>query len=294
MAELIRLNEKTYYLNARTRIGFVRLANNGVCVIDSGIDEAAGLEILSVVKENGWTLETLVNTHGHADHVGGNRVLQEETGCRILARGIDADMARDTLINPSLLYGGHPGKDLNGRFFYAAPSAVKDLNLSPELLPEGLKMLPLSGHAADMIGLLCEDGTAFIGDALCGERALSKNPFPFVYDPDAALRSLDFLLTVEAKIFVSSHLDPTSDIRPLVKLNREAIVNAKERILDALKTPLCFDALLKNLLDGADMTLDFSQYALVGSTVRSYLTSLREEGLIRPLFEDNILLWEKE
>ena len=293
MSKLIRLTEKTYYLDAKTKIGFYRLDETNVCVIDSGIDDAAGKGILAVLDERGWNLDTLINTHGHADHVGGNRVLQKATGCRILARGIEADMARDTLVNPSLLWGGHPGADLHGRFFYAASSDVKDINFTPEYLPDGLQILPLPGHAADMIGLLTDDGVAFLGDALCDERVLIKNPFPFFYDPDAAFGTLAFLETLKADSFVPSHGEVLSDIRPLIELTREAIGEIKRRILGALDTPLCFEELLKVLLDAAGMRLDFPQYALIGSTVRSFLTSLRGEGKIVPLFEENRLLWKK-
>jgi hypothetical protein len=37
--------------------------------------------------------------------------------------------------------------------------------------------------------------------------------------------------------------------------------------------------------------MNFEQYALVGSTVKSYLTWLKENGRVEPVFEDSLLLW---
>ena len=39
--------------------------------------------------------------------------------------------------------------------------------------------------------------------------------------------------------------------------------------------------------------MNFEQYVLVGSTVRSYLAWLKDEGRIRAEFSDNMLLWRR-
>jgi len=40
--------------------------------------------------------------------------------------------------------------------------------------------------------------------------------------------------------------------------------------------------------------MTFEQYALVGSTVRSYLSWLKDNDRIGVRFENNMLLWEKK
>jgi hypothetical protein len=49
---------------------------------------------------------------------------------------------------------------------------------------------------------------------------------------------------------------------------------------------------LKALFDRYGLTMNFEQYALVGSTVRSYLTWLKEAGRLRAKFVDNRLLFQ--
>ena len=39
--------------------------------------------------------------------------------------------------------------------------------------------------------------------------------------------------------------------------------------------------------------MNFERYALAGSTVRSYLSWLKEGGGLRVFFENNALLWAK-
>ena len=42
-----------------------------------------------------------------------------------------------------------------------------------------------------------------------------------------------------------------------------------------------------------ELKMDFQQYALVGSTVRSYLSWLKETGRLEAFFENEMLLWKR-
>ncbi len=63
------------------------------------------------------------------------------------------------------------------------------------------------------------------------------------------------------------------------------------KIQSILKTPMCFEMLLKQIFDEYVLTMDFEQYVLVGSTVRSYLSWLKDTGKIEATFKDNLLKW---
>ena len=58
-------------------------------VIDPG-DEAD--RILMVLAEAGLTVKTIINTHGHFDHVGANQRMKEVTGAELLIHSLDAPM----------------------------------------------------------------------------------------------------------------------------------------------------------------------------------------------------------
>ena len=83
--ELIQIGEKTYYIKNPTNIGVYKVDENNVYIIDSGNDKDAGKKILKIIEENNWKIKGIINTHSNADHIGGNKVIQDRTGCEILA-----------------------------------------------------------------------------------------------------------------------------------------------------------------------------------------------------------------
>lgn len=56
-------------------------------VVDPGGSES---KILAAVKEMGLTIDYIITTHGHPDHVCGNRIIQEATGAKIVMHEDDA------------------------------------------------------------------------------------------------------------------------------------------------------------------------------------------------------------
>ena len=89
MYELIQVSENSYYIQSPAKIGLVKLNEKEVCLIDSGNDKDAGRKIRKILDANGWKLTAIYNTHSNADHIGGNKYLQGQTGCKIYAPGID-------------------------------------------------------------------------------------------------------------------------------------------------------------------------------------------------------------
>lgn len=50
---------------------------------------------------------------------------------------------------------------------------------------------------------------------------------------------------------------------------------------------------LQKLFTDCGLTMNFEQYVLVGSTVRSYLAWLKDSGRLDAQFEQNMLLWRQ-
>ena len=63
--------------------------------------------------------------------------------------------------------------------------------------------------------------------------------------------------------------------------------------MSLLSSPLTFDELLKGVFDKYSLTLSMGQYSLVGSTLRSYISYLWDEGRIEPEINDNLMKWKK-
>jgi len=289
MFELIQLTERTYYINSPTNIGLVRLEDNNVCLIDSGNDKDAGRKVRQILDANGWQLTAIYNTHANADHIGGNKYLQSQTGCKIYAPGIDCAVTRFPILEPAFLYGGYPCKDLRHKFLLAQESDAAPL--TDDALPEGFQTLRLPGHFFDMVGFRTPDDVVFLADCLSSREILDKYQIGFVYDVDAYLKTLEAVKAMQAKIFVPSHTPVMEEIAPLAQYNIDKVNEIAETVLSLCASPICFEQLLQKLFAEFGLTMNFEQYVLVGSTVRSYLAWLKDAGRLSAAFENNLMLW---
>lgn len=96
---------------------------------------------------------------------------------------------------------------------------------------------------------------------------------------------------MEAALFVPSHAEAAADVRELVRYNRAKVHEVAARLLDICRDPLPFEQILSQLFQFCGLTMSFEQYALVGSTVRSYLAWLRDSGRVEVGIRENLLLW---
>ena len=85
MYELIQISDTSYYLKDYINVGLIKTGPDTVCLIDSGNRPDTGESIAKILDGKGWKLETILNTHCHADHIRGNHFLQKNTGCKIYA-----------------------------------------------------------------------------------------------------------------------------------------------------------------------------------------------------------------
>ena len=289
MFELNQVGERSYYINCSAKIGIYKANDTEVYLIDSGNDKDAGRKIRKILSENGWSLKGIINTHSNADHIGGNKYLQQQTGCKIFADGIEAAFTKYPLLEPSFLYGGYPCKDLRHKFLLASESDVCEITDAD--FPKELEVIPLRGHFFDMIGIRTPDNVVFLADCISSKSTLEKYQISFIYNIAEYLNTLDKVETMEAAMFVPAHSDVTNNIKSVVQLNRQKVFDISNDIQSILKTPMCFEELLKRLFDEYGLTMNFEQYVLVGSTVRSCLSWLKDNGKIRAAFTDNLLMW---
>ena len=291
MYELIQVSERDYYIQSPAKIGLIRLNDNEVCLIDSGNDKDARRKIRQILNANGWQLTAVYNTHSNADHIGGNQYLQKQTGCRIYAPGIDCAFTRHPILEPSFLYGGFPCKDLRHKFLMAQESDAQDL--TSDVLPDGFQMIPLPGHFFDMVGFRTPDDTVYLADCLSSRETLEKYQIGFIYDVAAYLKTLEMVKEMQAKMFIPAHAVACEEIATLAQYNIDKVMEIAEKIVDICEQPLCFELILQKLFADYGLDMNFEQYVLVGSTVRSYLAWLKATNRLNGFFENNMLLWRR-
>lgn len=290
MYELNQVGENSYYIQSPAKIGLVKINSTEVCLIDSGNDKDAGRKVRKILNENGWNLTAIYNTHSNADHIGGNKYLQQQTKCKIYAPGIECDFTKHPILEPSFLYGGFPPKDLKHKFLMAQESYVEEL--TDDNLTDALSIIKLPGHFFDMIGFRSKDDIVYLADCLSSKETLEKYQIGFIFDIAEYLNTLDKVKELKAALFVPAHAEATKDIKELAQLNIDKVNEIATTILSLCKTPISFEKVLKELFNLFNLQINFEQYALVGSTIRSYLSWLKDTGRIEAIFENNELLWK--
>ena len=288
--ELEKVGEKTYYIKNPTNIGIYKVDDENIYLIDSGNDKDAGKKILKIVEEQGWKVKGVINTHSNADHIGGNKVIQDRCECEILSHKIERAYTENTILESSFLYGGYPFKDIKNKFLCAKESVTTEIDGN---LPEGLEYFSLKGHFFDMIGIKTSDNVYFLADSLFSEETITKYHLFFIYDVREYLNTLDYLSSLNGKLYIPSHCEATDNISNLIEINRNKINEIANKIYNICKEEKTFEEILKIIFDEYNLIMNANQYVLIGSTIRSYLSYLFDENRLTYEFRDNKMLWKQ-
>ncbi len=264
----------------------------GACVlIDAGSDDDAGRRLLRAAEELGRLPVLIANTHSNADHSGGNAFIQARTGCGVAATRAEAAFIETPILEPSYLWGGGPPAVLRNKFLMAKASRVTTILEPPcQVAGTGIEALPLPGHFFGMAGFMTPDRVFFAADTVASPEILAKYHVFYLHDVGAQLATLEALERLEADWIVPSHAPPTRDIRPLVEANRGKILEIASFLLDTLAESRRHEELLALLAGRYGIELNHTQYALVGSTLKSYLSWLSDKGEIETRLEQGFLV----
>lgn len=113
--------------------------------------------ILRMLAKEDFTLKYIINTHGHADHIGGNSFLKNNTSAKLLIHRMDQDMLADPKKNLSF-YTGSTIKSPPADDYLEEGKYIKigSLNIS---------VIHTPGHSPGSISLLVSN-KIFTGDTL--------------------------------------------------------------------------------------------------------------------------------
>lgn len=264
--------------------------NGEAVLIDSGNDSSSGRKILRLAEENKWKIKLIINTHFHADHVGGNAFIQKRTGCAIAASAKEAPFINMPEMEPEILWSGRAPKAICNKFLQAEPSNVT-LTADPDTIIEGwgLGIVALPGHAHGQIGVLTPDGVLFTADSVISERILNKYGIPFTADHCRAMDTFDMLDSFKADFFVPSHGDICEDIVPVTEANRKCLNSLKDEMLGICSEPSTRDGIVGKLAQRHGLDMNLPQYVLIQSTVAALLSPLIDSGEILCSFNEGTL-----
>lgn len=278
-SRLVKLRGDIYYLPGRTNIGVI-VRDDWCIVVDTGIDEDSGRKAVNAVRREGLEVKYVLNTHSHADHIGGNRFLAMRAGAAVLAPRLEDVFIEHPILEPLYLYGASPPKSLRGKFTMASPSRVSRVlceGVDEEL---GVEVIPLPGHSVNMVGVAA-DRVFFAADSIFPERLVEKFGVLYHLDARAAAETLERLRGLKYAVYLPSHSEPLSDLTKLIDLNLESIWRARVAVEEAADGAKAEEA-VSRVLRGMGIRVDSpALYHLYFSAVKSYLAWLVDEGVLR-------------
>jgi metallo-beta-lactamase class B len=141
-ADPVKVFDNLYWLGTRIHSSWALTDNQGIIILDTLFNYAAGPEIVDGLKRlhlDPKTIKYVIVSHGHSDHDEGARLLQDAYGARIVMGGADWDMIERGPDMP----GGKPRRDIvgaDGQVITVGANAVT-LVSTPGHTPGTLSML---------------------------------------------------------------------------------------------------------------------------------------------------------
>ena len=143
-----------------------------------------------------------------------------------------------------------------------------------------------------MVGFRTPDNTVFLADCVSSPATLEKYRVTFIYDVAAYLDTLETVEILKAAIFVPSHAEPCVDVRELTEINRRKVFEIEQMIKIICNEPKTTEEIIREVFKAFGLTMTIEQYVLVGSTIRSCLSWMKDRGILDYAIENAMLQWK--
>lgn len=272
-----RLAGDTWYLPGLTNSGYV----DGL-VIDTGTE-------CEPYRQS--SVDTLIVTHGHADHFSAGAVVRG-LGAVVYAGRDDARLVENPEVNIRGMFSwARPGDLLVTKLFMGSPCPVD--GLIEEWSDPRATAVPMPGHTLGHHGVLTADGVLFSGDALYQRQIWDRHCLPYSIDPGLVSATLRGIREIEFEVLVPGHGEPCSREEALDHadhhLERLARIDAfLKRELATEKTTEEAIALVSEMCGLSDNP---AQYWLAVTTVKGFLGDLLSREEIEFFVRDHAGWW---
>ncbi len=291
--DLAQIAGPAHYLPGRVNIGVI-IGDGQAALIDTGLDEGAARKAVQAVEQAGLRLIAVINTHGHADHCGGNAFVVKRTGAPIYAPAVEAALIQHTEFEPFFLFGAAPFKAIDSKWFHAAPTPVaRILDAKVALCGVELEVLPAAGHSMNQVAIATAE-VAYLADALMAPEILDRYPIQYCYDVLGHRETLERLASLRRDWYVGAHFPPTQDLRSLLEANRANLARTATAVLDALRPAASTEEVVCSAARALGVPpMDPAAYLLNAAAVKAHLSAHVREGRATFEIQDQRPIWRR-
>ena len=170
----------------------------GVVIDPGGMEK----EILAYIREKKLSIQAVLDTHGHCDHIGANDAIRDETGAPLYIHKADAPMLSDMRLNLSAFMG-----------FKALSRPAEHLLSEGDKISFGQSELEVIHTPGHTVGGVCfvGDGVVFTGDTLFAG-SIGRSDFPGGSEVELIGNIKKKLLALPDEMKVYSGHGPSSEI----------------------------------------------------------------------------------
>ncbi len=291
MFEVKHLKGNTYYFEAFTNVGLYRLDGNRAVLIDGTDHKRMAKALNNYLKAEGLTVDTIICTHCHVDHICGNKFFHDAYGCRILGTEKELPFIAQPDLEGTFYYNGTDTDKSRNPFFTVEPAPAE--KLTGENLPDGLGIISLPGHAFDMIGVRTDDNVLFLADSILSAKTWAEHKAPFFRDVNKSISTLEKIKETDADIFIPSHNEPLTDINKLADLNISKLKELKETAY-GLCRGTGFDEMFTAFLKALSLEIRTEKYVSYSVMLKNILQALVEDEKIKAVMDDGKFIYLKK
>lgn len=295
---LIQLTEHVHVYRGGVNFAILVGTEKRLILVDSGLDSGGARKALKPFLESGHTLAAIINTHSHADHIGGNADLVKRTGCQVWAPAKERPFILWPELEPLGLHGGAwPTPGLQVKFLQAQPTPeVLQLPSAPgtfHLAGVTMELIPVPGHALDQVAIAL-DGVLLAADGLFKPEVIAKHPIIFLVNVAEYLSGLDRIAQRRERYVLCGHGElidrEAEEVDPLpgvIAANWAAIGRLQEGIIQALEQPLTGEELLYRVVAAAGKQLESEpQYFLDRAAIAAHVSYLIHTNRLAVSFQE--------
>ena len=234
-------------------------------------------------------LSSIINTHCHPDHCGGNAYFQKNfPGLTIHATHEEQPFIESTTLAPRCFCSlAAPFIGLQNKYIAPQKPSTVTNPIHPycdqiiTINNASFTILTLPGHTPGMIGIITPDNILYSGDALFGESTIEKHPILFYTDIKNTLASFEKIKSLNVDGCVLVHGGVIYDVATITNQHIAKVIETKDSILAFLQVqPLSIDELTQQVMQKYTIGNNIISFTLTQTTVRAYLSYLESEKLI--------------